>query len=110
MNKLTGTWECPRHRCVGCGARQIRGGCKAGQARGGGRGPKPPPAEGVELWRCRTCPHSYCSGCLPEKALHSGDEIICTACQELLHGDLSMLQRDLLTCDPDQFAASVGVG
>lgn len=35
-------------------------------------------------------------------------QIICLSCQGLLRSDLSLLQRDLLHCDPDQFAIRAG--
>jgi len=95
-----GAWECPRHRCIRCGARQPKGE-PAGK-------PRKPKDEGVQLWPCRTCPETYCTKCLPEECLHVGSEVVCGTCQHLLNSDFSLLQRDLINWDPDQFAAAAG--
>ena len=101
-----GLWECPRHRCVQCGQGQAKPCC---DKEGGNSSAKGKRASSMaHLWPCRTCPQTFCAKCLPEQVLHVGPEIICLACQTLLSSDLSLLQRDLLSCDPDQFAHSAG--
>mmetsp|Transcript_10713 Transcript_10713/g.24863 ORF Transcript_10713/g.24863 Transcript_10713/m.24863 type:complete len:743 (-) Transcript_10713:102-2330(-) len=97
-----GLWECPRHRCIKCGAGQSKT-----DAQGRPRRPRAP-GEPTTLWPCRTCPETYCGKCLPESVLYVGSEIVCGSCQQLLNSDLSALQRDLIRWDPDQFASAAG--
>jgi len=118
-----GHWECPRHKCGKCGASPPRGAPKLDETSKSEVAPhvadatqgraKRVPGRGqyegtIHLWPCRTCPETFCGRCVPEGVLHAGAEIICLACQELLRSDLSHLQRDLLICDPDQFAQRAG--
>ena len=93
-----GIWECPRHRCVTCGA-----GPSHTDAQGRPRKPDTGPAS--TLWACRACPMTYCEKCLPEEVTFAGDEIVCQACQALLCTDMSALQRDLIKWKPEMFMA-----
>ena len=95
----SGIWECPRHRCVKCGA-----GPSHTDAQGKPRKPDTGPASVV--WSCRACPTTYCERCLPEEVSFAGDEILCETCQSLLCTDMSSLQRDLIKWKPEMFAAS----
>lgn len=79
-----GDWECPRHRCKGCGCGVVDSSGDSDDSR---------------LWPCRTCPQTYCAKCLPPGVLRIGSEMICEACQPLLKCDLAALQRDLVEWD-----------
>ena len=93
-----GIWECPRHRCVSCGA-----GPSQTDAHGKPREPDPPGSARHVLWPCRTCPRTYCEMCLPKDVTFAGAEIVCESCQDLLSADMSSLQRDLIKWKPDLF-------
>ena len=91
-----GIWECPRHRCVRCGS-----GPSQTDAQGA---PREPDTEGAaSLWRCRTCPTTYCDRCLPDDVQFAGTEIVCEACQQVMKGDVTTLQRELIAWDPERF-------
>ena len=91
-----GEWECPRHRCVQCGCRHqmTDSDLEVGVE--------------IKLWHCRTCPQTYCAQCLPERALHAGNEIICDLCQKLLKHDLRAICRDLVAWEKVPICSTEG--
>lgn len=92
-----GIWECPRHRCIKCGA---------GPSRTDASGKPRQPDIGVasNLWPCRTCPITYCERCLPEEVSFAGEEIVCESCAGVLQSDVASLQLDLIRWKPEMFA------
>ena len=93
-----GIWECPRHRCIKCGAGPS-------QTDAHGKPRKPDADAASTLWPCRTCPTTYCERCLPEEVSFVKDEIVCESCQGILAGaSMEALQRDLMRWKPEMFA------
>jgi len=88
-----GLWECPRHRCVSCGAGPSRT-----DAQGNLRTP-----DTERMHTCRTCPVTYCGRCLPRSRMPEGDEMVCDECHLLAQTDTSLLKQELRAFNPDLF-------